>query len=134
MSLILYIDSTKPAVQNPVASTTYTSTDASSLFFVGGDKFPLEFKFDDVNLMTASLSYYLAIGDLGSTTPLYTTTQFAISSSYSVSCSLDLTSVTSSTTSQISPYMQFAVHTPSGSSNRKTYMLRKITVYNPVDI
>jgi hypothetical protein len=140
-NLILYIDTTKPSIQNPVSSTTNTSTDASVLNFVGGDKFPLEFIFvanGSINgsLMTSSLSYQLGLGYLSSTTPLFSTSKFYIESASRVSCSLDLTSFTSSFTSteQLNPYLQLAVSTPSGSINRRTYMLRKVTIYSPVDL
>lgn len=145
-NLNLYIDTTKSPVLNPVLSIINNNPDSSELNFVSGDKFPVTIQFVangavDTSIPvtgSASSSYYLALGSPTSATPLTSTNRFFISHSYGVSCSLDFNTagVTGSFGSDdyISRTLQLSVYTPSGSTNRRTYMLRNVNVYNAVDV
>lgn len=140
-NLIFYIDTTKPAIQNPVASITNTSTDTSNLHLVGGDRFDVMFQFVSngaiqADMASDTLSYHLGIGYAGATDPFFSSSNFYVSQSHSVSCSLDLISLTGSliNVESINPYIQLQVANPSGSENKRTYLLRKVTVYSPVDL
>lgn len=145
-NLILNIDTSKSPRDNPVSSTTYSSPDLSNLNFVSGDKFPITFVFFrsgiiDTALVTTgstSSSFYLAIGDAASNSPLTSTNRFYISHSYGVTCSLDLSTdaITGSFNGEesVSKTMQLSVFSPSGSANKQTYMLRKVSLYNAVDL
>lgn len=145
-NLQLYIDTSKSPLQNPVLSVTNNITDVSTLNLVGGDKFPITFQFvnnGSVDLtipVTGSLSssYYLTIGSSTTNTPLTSTNRFYVSHSYGVTCSLDLNTsgITGSFGSDdyVEKTMQFSVYTPSGSTFRRTYMLKKVNLYNAVDL
>lgn len=144
-NVTLYIDTSKSPVLNPVLSVTNTVPDSSELNFVSGDKFPISIFFvnngvidTDLPVTTSlSSSFYLALGDQALAAPIASTNQFYISHSYGVSCSLDLSTdaVTGSFNGAdyVTKTLQLSVYTPSGSSNRRTYMLRKVNLYNAVD-
>lgn len=143
-NLNLYIDLNKSPVLNPILSVTNNTPDSSEIQFVSGDKMPVSVFFVnngsiDTTIPTTgsnSSSFYLAIGD-PSTTPLTYTNNFYISHSYCVTCSLDLNTagITGSfgTDDYITRTMQLSVYTPSGSSFRRTYMLRNVNIFNAVD-
>lgn len=145
-NLILYIDTSKAPTLNPVLSQTNNTPDSSELNFVSGDKFPVTVFFVNGGILDTSLattgstssSYYLAIGDATSNTPLTSTNRFYISHSYGVTCSLDLSTagITGSfgtTNDYVTKTMQLSVYSPSGSTTRRTYMLRSVNIYDAVD-
>jgi len=145
-NLNLYIDVNKAPTLNPVLSITNNNPDSSDLTFVSGDKFPVSIFFVNGGLLdttipvtgSASSSFYLAIGEQTSTTPLTSTTAFYISQSYGITGSLDLntagiTGSFSSGDEYTTKTLQLSVYTPSGSANRRTYMLKKCKIMNAVD-
>lgn len=144
-NLNLYIDTLKSPVLNPVLSVTNNNPDSSDLNFVSGDRFPISIFFvsngaiDATIPVTGSLSssFYLALGDKSSATPITSTNRFYISHSYCVTCSLDLNTagVTGSFNGEdyVTKTLQLSVYTPSGSTSRRTYMLKTVNLYNAVD-
>lgn len=141
----LYIDTGKSAVSNPVLSAANTNPDDGQLVFTAGDVVKLNLIFvnggsvdtDYAVTGSQSSSYYVAVGTLAGTTPYTSTRAFFISQSYGVTGSLSFTgTITGSFGSNdyIEPYMQVSVTTPSGSSNKRTLMLKKIRVYDAVDL
>lgn len=143
-NIIYYIDTAKPPTENPVLSQTNTNPLDSDLSFVSGDRFPVTFIFinngvvntDIPTTSSASSSFYLAIGD-PATTPLTSTTDFFISHSYGVTCSLDIgtDAITGSFVDEeyITRTMQLRVNTPSGSVNKRSYLLKSVKIYNALD-
>lgn len=140
-----YIDRTKPPKQNPILSLSNASTDEGKLTFVAGDKITVGLVFVsgtdiDTTTVTGSASssyyYYLAIGEYAGATPYTTTTTWGVSGSWGVTGSLDLntTALTASlgTNEFIEPVMQLSITQSNGF--RQTPMLRKVKIYNAVNL
>lgn len=146
-NITFYIDTSKSPNNNPVQGLTNNTPDDSILTFVSGDKIPVSFIFvnggdyDSTVAVTSSLSssFYLALGLPTGNTAYTSTNRFYISSSqYMVTASLDLsvggvTGSFSSTDDYIQPTLQLSLFNPSGSTNRRTLMMKKVKVLNAVD-
>lgn len=139
--LIFYIDKSKNPRANPILNLSSGTTDDSKLIFVAGDKLDIGVVFvngTDIDTTMANGSnpknLTLSVGTVGLDAPTATVSNWYLSSSYGYTGSLDLLEFTSSvgTDPYIEPTMQLVVTGSSGT--KQTYMLRKVTVLNPVDV
>jgi hypothetical protein len=141
-----FISLDKPANQNPVSTVSNTTPDGD-IFFVYGDVVPITIQFlknNSVDTTTyvvtgsASSSFFLGIGALGSNQPYVSTNKFFISQSYGITGSLAISSSALlsalGTSDSLTSYIQLSVFKPSGSVNRETKMLKKVTILNPIDL
>lgn len=138
--IIFYIDKSKNPRSNPILSLANPSTDDSKLVYVSSDKLDFAVVFvngTDIDTSMAnpadSKSLDLSFGTVGLNTPVTSTTNWYLSSSYGYTGSVDFTPFTSSigTDAYINPSMQLLV--TSGTGTRQTYMLRQVTVLNSVN-